>query len=229
MVNKRTRNRSDGAKTRIVVVDDHPVFRQGLADLINEEPDLTVCGEADDANQAVGVIEQLKPDMAIVDITLKETSGLELIKDIRVRHPNLPILTLSMHDESLYAERALRAGAKGYIMKQEATDKVIAAIRRVLGGETYVSEAMAGKMLSKLVGAAPGSESSGVECLSDREFQVFSLIGQGYGTHQIAERLHLSTKTIETYRANVKEKLRLSNAAQLRQYAVQWVASKGSG
>jgi DNA-binding NarL/FixJ family response regulator len=217
-----------GRKKKILVVDDHPVFRQGLADLINEESDLAVCGEAEDSAEAIELIGELKPDMAVVDIILKQTSGLELIKDIKVRYPNLPVLTLSMRDESLYAERALRAGAKGYIMKQEATENVIAAIRKVLDGQVYVSDAMASQVVSRLVGGAAEPGASGVDHLSDREFEVFCLIGTGYGTHQIAEKLHLSTKTIETYRAHIKEKLNISSAAELRRHAIQWVSSQSN-
>jgi DNA-binding NarL/FixJ family response regulator len=164
--------------------------------------------------------------MAVVDISLRETSGIELIKDINVQYPNLPVLALSMHDESLYAERALRAGAKGYIMKAEATEKVITAIRKILNGEIYVSEKMAAKMVRKLVGGKAEISTSPIERLSDRELEVFHLIGKGYGTRQISERLHLSIKTIETYRAHIKEKLSLANAAELLRYAIQWVGSQ---
>jgi DNA-binding NarL/FixJ family response regulator len=171
-------------------------------------------------------IKELGPSMAVVDISLRETSGIELIKDINVQYPNLPVLALSMHDESLYAERALRAGAKGYIMKAEATEKVITAIRKILNGEIYVSDKMAAKMMRKLVGAKAEISTSSVERLSDRELEVFHLIGKGYGTRQISERLHLSVKTIETYRAHIKEKLSLANAAELLRYAIQWVGSQ---
>jgi DNA-binding NarL/FixJ family response regulator len=170
-------------------------------------------------------IKELRPSMAVVDISLRETSGIELIKDINVQYPNLPVLALSMHDESLYAERALRAGAKGYIMKAEATEKVITAIRKILIGEIYVSDKMAAKMVRKLVGSKAEISTSPVERLSDRELEVFHLIGKGYGTRQISERLHLSIKTIETYRTHIKEKLSLANAAELLRYAIQWVGS----
>jgi DNA-binding NarL/FixJ family response regulator len=174
-------------------------------------------------------IKELNPGMAIVDISLKETSGMELIKDIKVQYPNLAVLALSMHDESLYAERALRAGAKGYIMKAEATENVVTAIRKVLDGQIYVSDRMAAKMMRRLVGGGPDVGASAIDRLSDRELEVFRLIGQGYGSRQIAERLHLSIKTIETYRAHIKEKLNLADAAELLQYAIQWATSQNGG
>jgi DNA-binding NarL/FixJ family response regulator len=213
-------------KTKVLIVDDHPIIRQGLAELINNEPDLTVCGQAEDAPEALGKIKESGPDIAIVDISLKETSGMELVKDIKAKHPNLPVLVLSMHDEALYAERMLRAGARGYVMKAEATEKVIVAIRKILDGQIYVSDNMAAKMVRKLVGVGPDVGVSAIERLSDRELEVFHLIGQGYGTRQIAERLHLSIKTIETYREHIKEKLNLADASELLQYAIQWTHSK---
>jgi len=213
-------------KTKVLIVDDHPIIRQGLAELINNEQDLIVCGQAEDAPEALVKIKESEPDMVIVDISLKETSGMELIKDIKAKYSNLPVLVLSMHDEALYAERILRAGAKGYVMKAEATEKVIVAIRKILGGQIYVSDNMAAKMVRKLVGGGPDVGVSAIERLSDRELEVFHLIGQGYGTRQIAERLHLSIKTIETYREHIKEKLNLADASELLQYAIQWTHSK---
>jgi DNA-binding NarL/FixJ family response regulator len=186
-----------------------------------------VCGQAEDSHEAIKAIKDLSPTMAIIDISLKETSGLELIKDIHSQCPDLPVLALSMHDEMLYAERALRAGAMGYIMKQEATENVIVAVRRILGGEIYVSNRMAARMVRKLVTGQIEPSTSQVESLSDRELEVFHLIGKGHGTRQISERLHLSVKTIETYRAHIKEKLNLADAAELLQYAIQWVSSCG--
>jgi DNA-binding NarL/FixJ family response regulator len=214
-------------KTRILIVDDHPIVRQGLAELVNHESDLVVCGQAEDSHEAIKAIKDLSPTLAIIDISLKETSGLELIKDIRSQYPDLPVLALSMHDETLYAERALRAGAMGYIMKQEATENVIVAVRRILGGEIYVSDRMSARMVRKLVTGQIEPTTSQVERLSDRELEVFHLIGKGHGTRQISERLHLSVKTIETYRAHIKEKLNLADAAELLQYAIQWVSSCG--
>jgi DNA-binding NarL/FixJ family response regulator len=224
---KKHPNKTDENKTKILIVDDHPIVRQGLTELINQEDDLVVCGQAEDSHQAMQAIKELNPDMAIVDISLKEVSGMELIKDIKVQYPNLAVLALSMHDESLYAERTLRAGAKGYIMKAEATEKVIGAIRKILSGDIYLSEPMAAKLIHKLVGGRTEVSTSAIDRLSDRELEVFRLIGQGYGTRQIAEKLHLSVKTIESYRAHIKEKLNLSDAAELLQYAIQWVSSQG--
>jgi DNA-binding NarL/FixJ family response regulator len=184
------------AKRRILIVDDHPVVRQGLTLLINQEPDLEVCGHAEDAHEAMQAIGQLQPDMVVVDISLKDTNGIDLIKDIKIQHSSLPILTLSMHDESLYAERVLRAGARGYIMKEEGTEQVVTAIRRVLAGEVYVSENMTARMVSRMaMGMAP-TGASPVDSLSDRELEVFRLIGEGLKTRDVADRLHLSVKTI---------------------------------
>ena len=228
MAGKKHADKIEKHKTNILIVDDHPIVRQGLAELINHEDNLAVCGQAEDAHQAMKAVKELKPDMAIVDISLKETSGMELIKDIKAQYPNLPILALSMHDESLYAERALRAGARGYIMKAEATEKVILAVRKILSGQIYISEKMASKMMQKLVGGSTEISTSPVERLSDRELEVFQLIGKGFGTRQISERLYLSIKTIETYRAHIKEKLNLSDAAELLQYAIQWVNSRNN-
>jgi len=213
-------------KAKIIIVDDHPIVRQGLADLINQEKDLAVCGQAEDAAEAMKAIRELEPDVIIVDITLADSSGIELIKDIKVQYPDLPVLTLSMHDESLYAERALRAGAKGYIMKGETTKNVVTAIRKVLAGQIYTSDRVAAKMVSKLVGGKAKVGASPLECLSDRELEVFQLIGQGNGTRRIAEKLYLSIKTIETYRAHIKEKLNLTDTNQLLRYAIQWVNSQ---
>jgi DNA-binding NarL/FixJ family response regulator len=226
MAGKTAQTEKSGNKTQILIVDDHPIVRQGLAELIEHEKDLTVCQQAEDAPEALKIIKQSMPDMVIVDISLKDTSGMELIKDIKTQYPNLPILALSMHDESLFAERALRAGAKGYIMKAEATENVITAIRRVLSGQLYLSDRMQTKIVRKLVGGEPEPGASAIDCLSDRELEVFLLIGQGYGTRQIAERLYLSVKTIETYRAHIKDKLNLADSTELLQYAIQWVKSQ---
>ena len=210
------------AKHRIVIVDDHPIVRQGLAQLIEQEDDLHICGQAEDAHEAIRAIRELNPNLVIVDISLRTSSGIDLIKDIKAQFPALPVLTLSMHDEALYAERALRAGARGYIMKQEAPEEVVTAIRRVLAGTTYVSQGMAAKMVNKIV-AGPGEKNaSPVDRLSDRELEVFRLIGEGYGTREMAEKLYLSVKTIETYRAHIKEKLNLQDANELLRAAIRW-------
>ena len=213
-------------KTRVFVVDDHPIVRQGLSQLINREPDLMVCGEAEDARTALDAIIPSKPDILIVDVSLEGPDGIDLLKTIRSRDAKLPVLILSMHDESLYAERALRAGANGYIMKQEATDRVLIAIRQILAGEVYVSERMAQKMVHQFIGRSGVARRSAIEELTDRELEVFRLIGQGHGTRQIAEELHLSVKTVESYYAHIKEKLSLKNARELVQHAVQWVTSQ---
>jgi DNA-binding NarL/FixJ family response regulator len=223
MTEKMQAKADSSQKRNVFIVDDHPLVRQGLALLIDREPDLHACGQAGDAVQAVRDIELLKPDLVIVDLSLEESSGLELIKDLKVRHPGLPVLTLSMHDEVIYAERALRAGAKGYVMKQEATDRVVTAIRRVLSGQIYVSDGLAASMVGKLVMGSTDDGKLSVERLSDRELEVFRLIGQGYGTREMAERLHLSLKTIESYRAHIKEKLYLQDANELLRTAIQWV------
>jgi len=209
-------------KRRVIVVDDHPIVRQGLATLINQESDLVVCGEAASVPDAMAAIETLKPDIVLVDLSLSGASGIELIKLLKSRPERIPILVISMHDESLYAERMLRAGARGYIMKQEATDRVLAAIRHVLTGEIYLSEHMISRMLRKLV-EGPESSAMPLERLSDRELEVFQMIGQGLPTRQIAEKLGVSNKTVETYRTHIRRRLELRNAGELYERARQWV------
>lgn len=210
-------------KRKVLVVDDHPIVREGLAQMIDREPDLAVCGYAGDMQRAVQLITSLKPDILIVDISLDGPDGLDLLKHIRSHDPGLPVLILSMHDESIYAERALRAGANGYIMKQEATDNVLDALRRILNREVYVSSRIANKMLQQFVGGSANEKSHpSVDDLSDRELEVLRLIGAGHGTRQIAEELHLSVKTVETYQAHLKEKLALRNSRELVQYATRW-------
>jgi DNA-binding NarL/FixJ family response regulator len=221
-MNPTYKSQSLGAKKRILVVDDHPIIRQGLALMLNRESDLVVCGEAEDATGAMLVMASARPDILIVDISLNGPDGLDLLKNIRTTHPALPVLILSMHDESIYAERALRAGANGYIMKQEATEKVLVAIRRILNGEIYVSERIANKMLKHYITGAGGFKNSSISDLSDRELEVFRLIGEGHGTRQIAEELHLSIKTVESYQAHIKDKLSLRSARELMQHAIQW-------
>lgn len=218
ITNESTR---DCGKTKVFVVDDHPIVREGIGQLINRQPDLTVCGEAEEAHAALHALETLKPDVLIVDISLNGPDGIELLKSIRARDAGLPVLILSMHDEALYAERALRAGANGYIMKQEATEKVLVAIRRILHREVYVSDRIAKDMLQQFVGGSPVAKRSPLAGLSDRELEVLRLIGEGHGTRQIAEELHLSIKTVESYQAHLKDKLSLRNARELVQYAVQ--------
>jgi len=209
-------------KKRIMVVDDHPIVRQGLALLINREPDMVVCGEAEEAMGAMHVLASARPDVLILDISLSGPDGIDLLKTLRTTHPTLPVLILSMHDELIYAERALRAGANGYIMKQEATEKVLVAVRRILAGDIYVSQRISNQMLKHYVTGSGVVRNSSVSDLSDRELEVFRLIGDGHGTRQIAEELHVSVKTVESYQAHIKEKLSLRSARELVQHAIQW-------
>jgi DNA-binding NarL/FixJ family response regulator len=208
-------------KKTVLIVDDHPLLRQGLALLINREPDLTVCGEAEEAHAAMREIAAKQPDILIADISLNGPDGLDLLKNLRMLYPTLPVLILSMHDESIYAERALRARANGYIMKQEATEKVLVAVRRILGGDIYLSDRMANKLLHQYVSGGSADMNSRLSALSDRELEVFRLIGEGRSTRQIAEKLHLSIKTVETYQAHIKEKLSLQSGRELVQHAIQ--------
>ena len=208
-------------KVNVLIVDDHPIVRQGIKGLLEQEKDVVVCGEADSAGEALTFISSQRPSIIVLDISLNGSDGLELTKAIRARDAKLPILIMSMHDESLYAERALRAGANGYIMKKEVAGNLIQAVRRVLSGDIYVSENARQRILHNVTGGAAAAESP-VNRLSDRELEVFRLIGQGKGTQQIATELHLSVKTIETYRAHIKEKLDLKTATELVRYAVQF-------
>jgi DNA-binding NarL/FixJ family response regulator len=210
-------------KIRVLLVDDHPVLRKGLGQMINAEADLMVCGEAEDASKAFEAVGALTPDVAVVDISLKRGNGIELIKNVKARYPNLAILVLSMHDEALYAERALRAGSLGYIMKEEATEQVIIAIRRVVTGEIFLSERMKSRMLQQLANGRGKIVVSPIEQLTDRELQVFRLIGEGRSTRQIAAELHLSVRTVEAYREYIKDKLSLKNSTELVQHAFHWV------
>ena len=216
------------SKTLILIVDDHPMMRQGLAALIKNEPDLAVCGEAESSGQAMDAIALRKPDLVIADITLPDKSGLELIKDIQAMHPGLRVLVVSMHDESLYAERVLRAGGHGYVMKQEGGKRLMEGIRRVLAGDVYVSDKMSKRILEIFTGQRGNSSGSPVERLTDREFEVFQLIGEGKATRDIAGKLHLSVKTVEVHRLHIKEKLELKTAAELIHFAVRWVESRES-
>jgi DNA-binding NarL/FixJ family response regulator len=209
-------------KARVFVVDDHPIVRGGLAQLINQEADLHVCGEAADAATAFDGIEASKPDVAVVDLSLHGPDGLDLVKNLRARHVQVPVVILSMHDESLYAERALRAGARAYLMKQEAAEQVLVALRRVLAGDIYVSERMASRLLGQMTSGRASAGDSPVRCLSDRELDVFRRIGRGHSTRQIADDLHRSVKTVESYRTHIKEKLGLSSSVELVRRAVEW-------
>ena len=208
-------------KKSVFIVDDHPLLRKGLALLINREADLVVCGEAEEAQAAMKAIAANEPDIMIVDISLNGPDGLDLLKNIRTLYPDLPVLILSMHDESIYAERALRARANGYIMKQEATEKVLVAVRCILDGEIYLSERMSRKLLHQYISGASAEATSQLSMLSDRELEVFRLIGEGRGTRQIADKLHISIKTVETYQAHIKTKLSLRSGRELVQHAIQ--------
>ncbi len=220
---KQTTPAARRAKCRVLLVDDHPVLRKGLAELINQEADLVVCGEAEEVPKAFEAVGVLNPDVVVVDISLKGGNGLELIKNLKTRFPDLPLLVLSMHDETLYAERALRAGSLGYVMKEEALEKVLTAIRQVVAGEMFLSERMKARMLNQLVGGKIKDGGSSIDSLSDRELEVFRLIGEGRGTRQIAEELRLSVRTVEAYREYIKEKLSLKNGTELVQHAFQYV------
>jgi DNA-binding NarL/FixJ family response regulator len=215
-------------KAKVFLVDDHPIVRQGLGLLINREPDLIVCGEAEDAPSALQRMVSAQPDLMVIDISLDGPDGLELLKTIRLKEPILPVLILSMHEESIYAERSLRAGANGYIMKQEATERVLVAIRRILEGKVYLSERLTNKMLEQFVHGAGASKNDPLMTLSDRELEVYRLIGAGHGTRQIADELHVSVKTVESYQAHIKEKLSLRNARELVQHAIESTLSEKS-
>jgi len=209
------------AKATVVLVEDHPMFRERLAELINKEPDLEVCGEADNIRDGFDLITQRGAQVAIIDISLQGASGLELLKNLKAASVTIPVLILSMHDESLYAERALRAGARGYITKNEASAKVMTALRQVLAGEIYVGTKTATKILGNLSQASQGG--SGVERLTDRELEVFEKIGRGRTTREISIQLGVGTATVETHRSRIKEKLQLENGAQLQREALRWV------
>ena len=215
-------------KIRVVVVDDHPMVRQMLKHMIGQQADMTVCGEADSIQEALGIIETTRPDIAVVDITLKGSSGLELIKNLKAQDIDVPVLVLSMHDEELYAERAIRAGARGYITKTEDSEEIMVAIRKVLAGGVYASETFTAQLLSSLSTTGKQKQGSVLSQLSDRELEVFHLIGQGRTTNEIAMTLNLGAKTVDTYRTRIKEKLGLKNATELHHRAVHWARSLDS-
>jgi DNA-binding NarL/FixJ family response regulator len=214
------------AKLRVLLVDDHPITRQGLKALVNQQLNLEVCAETDNAAQAVELLTKYKPDLAIVDVSLKATNGIELTKNLKAHSPELPILIVSMHDEALYAERALRAGAMGYIMKQDAGEKVILAIQHLLRGEIFLSTRMKEKMLHRFVNHKREGMVFSIDTLSDREMEVFQLIGNGYSTRQIAQKLGLSSKTIDSYREHLKQKLSLESGSDLVRHAIQWARTE---
>ncbi len=210
----------------ILLVDDHPVVRERLAEIINPEADLHVCGEAADHQGALEAIAASQPDLVIVDLALKKSHGLDLIKDIRVRHPRLATLVVSMHEESLYAERVIRAGARGYITKQEATRNILAAIRQILAGNIYLSDKATSHIATRIAGIRP-EPISALDQLTDRELRIFELLGQGYGVRQIADEMHLDAKTVETYRTRIKMKLGLKDANEVLQAAIRWARTPG--
>ncbi|MDT8302934.1 MAG: response regulator transcription factor [Sedimentisphaerales bacterium] len=226
MALKKKQDNTNENKTQVLLVDDHPVVRDGLTTIINHERDLNVCGEADDAYEALKAAAELKPDIVVVDISLKNSDGIELTKTIKSKYPKLSVVVLSVHDESVYAERALLAGAKAYLMKDAVSENIVKAIRTVLSGEIYVSNTISKKFLHKIAGDKTDTTKTTIENLSDREFEVFRLIGEGYKPSQIAKKLHLSVKTIETYRGRLKEKLNLNSAIEILQYAIKWAKSQ---
>ncbi len=213
----------NGRKRKVLIVDDHPLLRDGLAKVINQQADLAVCGEAADARAGLAAAAQLRPDVVIADLTMDEGNGLDLIKDLHLRQPGLPVLVLSMHHENLYAERAVRAGARGYVMKREPIDAVLAALRKVLSGQMALSEEIVRRLLDAPGRVRKPAATSPAEVLSDRELEVFRLLGQGSGTRQIAEKLRLATSTVESYRAGIKQKLGIARAPELVARAAQFV------
>ena len=214
---------------KILLVDDHPIVRQGLRRLIASEPGLEVCAEAESVHEARRAIRDHRPDVVVVDISLREGDGIELIKDVRAHYPSLPLLVLSMHDETVYAERLLGAGANGYIMKQAASGQFIVALRRVLEGGLYVSEAIGSRMIRKYAAGSAQVATSPIDRLSNRELQILQMIGRGRSTRECAESLNLSIKTVESHRQRIKRKLDLKTSAQLVRYAAHWVADRGPG
>jgi DNA-binding NarL/FixJ family response regulator len=217
------------ARSRIFLVDDHAMFRDGLRQLIDHEPDLQVCGDAAAADQALGGIDETRPDLVIADISLAGASGIDLIKSIKTRHEDLPVLVVSMHDESLYAERALRAGAMGYVMKQEPAKTVKAAIRKVLAGDMHLSEKLASSLVSRFMHGAPEQPATPIETLSDRELEVFRMLGQGKGARQIAADLQVTVATVNSFRNRIKEKLDLKTSTEVMLHAIQWVQGEVGG
>jgi len=224
-MSKKKGCKKKAAKVRILIVDDHPIVREGVKRLLERQADMEVCGEAESAPEALRVIESAKPDVAIVDIVLKESSGLDLIKDIRHYHPEVKVLALSMRDPNVYAERAIRAGARAYLRKERGARTVVEAVRRVLAGEVYLDAAISQRILARLAGISTEAGEKSVSSLTDRELEILRLIGQGLSTREIAGKLHRSVKTVETHRENMKEKLKLDTARDLLQYAIEWSKS----
>jgi DNA-binding NarL/FixJ family response regulator len=215
-------------KQRILLVDDHPMMREGLAANLNRQPDLEVCCEASNPAEAISALSKFKPNLLVTDMTMPGRSGVEFLKDVRAIYPDLPILVLSMHDEMLFAERALRAGAQAYLMKDVGSQKLLEVIRLVLSGQSYVSPQMSARLLDAVTGRRPRGSSSPIEKLSDREFEVFQLLGNGKSTKEVAEALHLSPKTVDVHRGRIKQKLRLKDASSLIHQAVRWVETQAA-
>lgn len=221
-------NSATPTKRRVLIVDDHPVFRHGISAMINAEDDLVVCGEAGSAPAALESMRRLEPDIVLVDISLPGTNGIELLKSMKAERPKMPMLVVSMHDESLYALRALRAGALGYVMKAEALDLVLTAIRKVLEGEAFLSPKFSERLVFKAIRSLDEGLGSPVDKLSDRELEVLNLMGRGFGAQDIANELHLSVKTIETHRAHIKEKLDFNDSKEMVRFAIEWVAQQNA-
>jgi DNA-binding NarL/FixJ family response regulator len=226
MALKKKQDKTNEKKTQVFIVDDHPVIRDGLTTIINHEQDMNVCGEAEDAHQALKAVTELKPDIVVADISLKNSDGLEMTKNIKARYPRLPVIIFSVHDEFIYAERALLAGARAYLMKDAVSENIVKAIRAVLKGEIFVSDTISKRFLHKIARDKDSTNETPIENLSDRELEIFRLIGEGYKASQIAEQLHLSIKTIETYRTRIKEKLDIANASELLKYSIRWAKSQ---
>jgi DNA-binding NarL/FixJ family response regulator len=226
MTGKSSLTNGSARKYRVMLVDDHPLVRRGLAEVIGREPDLETCGEAGDVAEALTEVERTKPDIVVIDLTLRTGHGIELLEKLKTRDPSLKTLVSSMHDETLFAERVLRAGARGYITKQEAPEALVRAIRQVLRGELYLSPRMTSRLLNRVV-VGGSTQEDPVQNLSNREVEVYEMIGQGLTIQQIATRLHLSPKTVETHREKVKQKLNLKSSAELNRRAVQWVLERG--
>ena len=208
--------------TKILVVDDHPIVREGLANVFQREADFRVCGQAEDRHQTFKLVASTRPDLVVMDLGLKGSLSFELIKDLRLQHPDVQILVVSMHDEKIHAERAIRAGASGYITKDDATIKIVDAVRQVLRGEIYLSQSLSAQLISKLAGHSPADNGSPLEKLTDRELQVFQMVGEGMGRREIARQLNLDVNTVETYRARIREKLYLADARELLQFAIKY-------
>jgi DNA-binding NarL/FixJ family response regulator len=225
-VRKKSKQTKQAKQTRIYIVDDHPIFREGLAGVIRQQPDLVICGEADTAAKGLEGIQRLKPDILLADIGLPGRSGLELLKDVHAVEPQLPVLIISMHDEALYAERVLHAGGRGYIMKQEGPEKILQAIAKVMSGQVYVSEKMSTGILERIVHPGAEPKVSPIGRLTDREFEVLRLIGEGKDSHEVARDLHLSLKTVHCHRSNIRQKLGLKGGAAIVHYASRWVSEQ---